>query len=163
MLSVRVPWTLHVEKPLYHPTLESMQSLRFYFSFYFFVIPGPQLLCSAAHTSARWEASALQTCLCCPDGRRFPGISTCLFISVKVRVPQRTAARCWILVLFHRDTKDCYPLDRLAVTLFLLLLDPMLIDKTHFALLIIFCLSSDFTSIWFTLQSQIVSFYQLCF
>ncbi|MEQ2313302.1 hypothetical protein AMECASPLE_000477 [Ameca splendens] len=62
------------------------------------------------------ESLVLQACPCSPDGRHFPGIYTCLFISVKVRVPQRTVASCCILALFHRDMEDGYSLDRLAVT-----------------------------------------------
>lgn len=65
------------------------------------------------------QGLVLQACLCSPDGRHFPGICTCLFISVKFRVPQRTVASCCILASLHGDQEDCYPLDHLAVTLFL--------------------------------------------
>lgn len=61
----------------------------------------------------------LQACRGSPDGS-FQGFfkkKTCLFISVKIRVPQRTVASCCILASFHRDMEDRYPLDRLAVTL----------------------------------------------
>lgn len=45
-------------------------------------------------------------------GAFFQAFCSCLFISVKVRVPRRTVASCCILALFHRDVEDS-----LAVTL----------------------------------------------
>lgn len=51
------------------------------------------------------EGLVLQACPCSPAGRHFTGICTCLFISVKVRVPQRTVASCCILASFHRDRR----------------------------------------------------------
>lgn len=91
----------------------------FSFSCLSLAIPWTLLFQCSTHVKNPTEGLVLQACPCSPDGRRFPGICTCLFISAKVRVPQRTIASCCILASFHRDKEDCYPLDRLAVTPFL--------------------------------------------
>lgn len=96
-------------------------------SFFFFFSSNPQditLLFCSTHVRIRApqqsEGLVLQACHCSPDGSIqgfFQAFCTCLFISVKVRVSQRTVASCCILALLHRDAEDCYPLDRLAVIL----------------------------------------------
>lgn len=96
-------------------------------SFFFFFSSNPQditLLFCSTHVRIRApqqsEGLVLQACHCSPDGSIqgfFQAFCTCLFISVKVRVSQRTVASCCILALLHRDTEDCYPLDCLAVIL----------------------------------------------
>lgn len=103
-----------------------MQSMLFP-PFFFFFSSNPQditLLFCSTHVRIRApqqsEGLVLQACHCSPDGSIqgfFQAFRTCLFISVKVRVSQRTVASCCILALLHRDAEDCYPLDRLAVIL----------------------------------------------
>lgn len=66
------------------------------------------------------EGLVLQACHGSPDGSihiSYPDVCACLFIRVKVRVPQREVASCCFLPCFHWDVQDCCPVDRLAVTL----------------------------------------------
>lgn len=66
------------------------------------------------------EGLVLQACHGSPDGSihiSYPDVCACLFIRVKVRVPQREVASCCFLPCFRRDVQDCCPVDRLAVTL----------------------------------------------
>lgn len=81
---------------------------------------------------SRWKHSGL-----------LPGISTCLFISVKARVPQRTVASCCILASFHWDVEDCYPPDRLAVNLSLSLF--LFVSLFSFTQLITVCFFFTFS------------------
>lgn len=166
LLSVRAPWTLHVEKLLCHQTLESMQSLRFCFSFLFFCLQSSPDHSSCVLQRTRRHAERLQ---------HFKLASV-----VQMEGVFQASLLVYLLVLKSESLRGqqpdvgfwfCSTETQRTVILLIAWLSLCSFSfctqanrqNTHFALFIIFCLSSDLTPIWFTLQSQTVLFYQLWF
>lgn len=121
LLWVHAPCKLCVEKSNTQPSLTRFVTMQSMFFSSSLVIPRTSVFRSAAQNSSSSADGGLSTSSLSRISRwkhskLFPGFCACFFISVKVRVPQRTVSSCWILALFHWDMGDCYPLDRLAVT-----------------------------------------------